>query len=197
MNKPNFTRFILLLLALAIFTSFSFAQQPTNDPEQVKQDTEIVNEKPVSENDPLPFLKTEQSLENSEPTTGKLLFKTFGALILIIGLIFFGAWSLKKLGFGGKKTNSLDNIPELAVLTKVSIEKNQTLAVIKFGEKILLVGATPQNFTLLADESKTKSVSVKSRSVAELLAEENNSFANEFDYAQSRLNLLENEGELV
>lgn len=194
MNSSNFTKFILLLLIIAALASISFAQAETPDkPEQKNQNAPV-----FGENDRLPFMQTEQMHDSNEPSSSGLLFKTLGAMLLIVGLIFFGAWGLKKLGFGGTKADLTTNAPDLAVLSTVSLGTNRTMSVVRFGERILLIGSTPQNFTLLADTKSEKPVSMRqTRSVAELLAEDDNSFAEEFAQAQSRLNLLDERGELI
>ena len=193
MNLSIFTKFILLLLVIAAFASFAFAQATPDKPEQTNQTPQV-----FGENDRLPFMQSEQMRESNEPSSSGLLFKTLGAMLLIVGLIFFGAWGLKKLGFGGTKANLATNAPDLSVLSTVSLGTNRTISVVKFGERMLLIGSTPQNFTLLADTKGEKPVSMmQSRSVAELLAEDDNSFAEEFAQAQSRLNLMDERGELI
>lgn len=130
--------------------------------------------------DKLPFMQKEQTAAApTEPSTGGLLIKSLGAMLLIIGLIFFGAWGLKKFGFGKFRINESADSPTLSIVSTVSVGTNCNLSVIQFGQRTLLVGSTPQSFTLLADETKeTEFTTENSRSVAEMLAEEN-SFANE------------------
>lgn len=133
--------------------------------------------------DRLPFMQTEQTATApAEPTTGGLIFKSFGAMLLIIGLLFFGAWALKKFGYGKFKTNESLDAPTVSILSTTSIGSNCNLSVIQFGQRTLLVGSTPQSFTLLADEinDEAEFSAVNSRSVAEMLAEET-SFAEELE----------------
>jgi flagellar biosynthetic protein FliO len=137
---------------------------------------------PTRPDDRLPFMQKEQTATApAEPSTGGLLIKSFGAMILIIGLIFFGAWGLKKFGFGKFKTNESADSPALSIVSTLSVGTNCNLSIIQFGQRTLLVGSTPQSFTLLADEMNEAEFSaMNSRSVAEMLAEET-SFAEELE----------------
>ena len=73
-------------------------------------------------------------------------------------------------------------------MSSVSVASGQTLSVVRFGERILLVGSTAQSFTLLADEfgEEESLIENKPKSVSDLLAEENASFGKELNRAQSR-----------
>ncbi len=123
------------------------------------------------------------------PSSGSLIFKTFGAMFLIIGLLFFGAWGVKKYGLFGVLKKSADDSVELRVSSSVSVGNGQTISVVRFGERILLVGSTPQSFTLLADEigGEIASGNLQPKSVSDLLAEENANFGKELNFAQNRL----------
>lgn len=140
----------------------------------------------------LPFMQNENNsgAANSEPGSGGLIVRTLGAMVLIVGVIFFGAWGLKKLGFGNLKTDSAEDVPDLAILSSVSLGGGRTISTVRFGEKILLVGSTAQSFTLLADGDTDNEIASlnQPRSVAQMLAEENDSFSAalekaEFDFA--------------
>ena len=120
-------------------------------------------------------------------------------MLLIVGLIFFGAWGLKKLGFGNSKAKSVEDAPDLDdSYHSVSLGSGRTISTVRFGERILLVGSTAQSFTLLADESdKETSGNSKPRSVAEMLAEENDSFEDEFARAETNLSDWTAEGDKI
>ena len=135
------------------------------------------------------------------------MLKTLGTLLFVVGLIFFGAWGAKKLGFGNAKTNVAEDA-QLTILSSVNLGNGRTISTVRFGDRVLVVGSTPQSFTLLAEEEASGAAAAKisfenSRSVAEMLAEEaeeenlfsgeNDSFAREFERAQSILNLRETE----
>lgn len=195
MKLLTFTKIMLFALVLFGFALNNFAQQPDiARTEQSAQKREV-----MGEDDRLPFMQNEQTpAENAEPTSGGLLLKTFGAMFLIVGLLFFAAWGLKKYGFGTLKTDAAaNNAPVLKVLSSLSVSSGQTLSVVRFGEKTLLIGSTAQSFTLLADEINEEIViprqppSVSALLAEEnsslLLAEENDAFGREFDDASSRL----------
>lgn len=181
-------KILLLMLCLLIFAPLCQAQTADAPPPNQNNITK--------ENDRLPFMKSEQTAQTEEPSTGGLLFKTLGAMLLIVGLIFFGAWGLKKFGFGALKSNHAhENAPDLAVISSVSLGSGRTISTVQFGERVLLVGSTAQTFTLLADESGEASFSNDNlrnsprqspRSVAEMLDETESSFADELESAQNK-----------
>ena len=119
-------------------------------------------------------------------------------MLLIGGLIFFGAWGAKKLGFGNSNSNGLPGDLDLAILSSVSLGNGRTISTVRFGERVLVVGSTPQSFTLLAEDVSGEKVSQRtSRSVAEMLAEENDSFGDEFERAQTELNSRQEKGATI
>lgn len=161
---------------------------------------------PMQEGERLTFMQKDEAVERSQPESGSLLLKTLGAMCLIVGLIFFGAWGLKKLGFAGviAAGSAKQNAPELQILSSVAPKNGQTISVVKFGERILVVGSTAQTFTLLAEETlapedsaadrageesgEFQALPVTPRSVAELLAEEEEiSFENELEKAENKM----------
>lgn len=161
---------LVSLFALSGFVSIGFAQNSNQPPEITRAD------------DRLPFMQSEQTaIAPAEPSTAGLLIKSFGAMLFIIGLIFFGAWGLKKFGFGKFKTNESADAPTLSIVSSLSVGTNCSLSIVQFGQRTLLVGSTPQSFTLLADETNEADFSAtNSRSVAEMLAEET-AFAEELE----------------
>jgi flagellar biogenesis protein FliO len=78
-------------------------------------------------------------------------------------------------------------------LTSVSLGNGRTISTVRFGERILLVGSTAQNFTLLAEEAlkPAETSLLQTRSVAELLDEEVADFDAEFERAEARLDLTD------
>ena len=173
--------FTILILLGSIFASFSatFAQDPAA-PQQTGSNAES-----MGENDRLPFMQNDSANADADPSSGSLIFKTFGAMFLIIGLLFFGAWGVKKYGLFGVLKKSADDSVELRVSSSVSVGNGQTISVVRFGERILLVGSTPQSFTLLADEigGEIASGNLQPKSVSDLLAEENANFGKELNFA--------------
>lgn len=201
--KTTFFKSILLLLFITI-ASFSvcYSQQPAQKP---AQNTEV-----LGENERIPFMQTENPVAINETSSVGLIVKTLGAMILIISLIFFGAWGLKKFGFGNANSNLDEDIPDLAILSTVSLGSGRTISTVRFGERILLVGSTPQSFTLLGDEAEKRalnhvSASENRISVAEMLAAEDteefkehkNSFAETFIQAEKNLDSWKTQGEKI
>ncbi len=172
--------FCLLIVNFSMTLNFSqtngAANVQTNQTVQTDQNAEV-----LGENERLPFMPNEKSADAAETGSGGLLLKTLGAMFLIVGLIFFGAWTLKKFGFGNSNLTPVENAPELAILSTISAGSNRTLSIVRFGARTLLIGSTAQSFTLLADEGNAEPpVLPQARSVADLLAEEKPDFNKEF-----------------
>jgi flagellar biosynthetic protein FliO len=213
MKIKFFTKFLSLLFAVAVCTQIGFAQQnqeqntkqtPVQQTQQAQPSPQ--NLEPLGEDESIPFMREqEKEAQTSGVSTGGLLVKTLGAMLLIVGLIFFGAWGLKKVGFNPLKKQSEGDVPDLSVLSSVSLGTNRTLSVVKFGERVLLVGSTAQSFTLLADKGEMTAdeeefTASNPRSVGEMLAEESASnntkaaFERDFIDAQKRMNFYEQTG---
>ena len=158
---------------------------------------------PMTEEDRLPFMQSESAA--AEPGSGGIMMRALGAMILIVGLIFGVAWGLKKLGPGGFGADKNAEGPDLTVLSTISIASGRTISTVRFGDKVLLVGATAQSFTLLAEAGGEEKSPVAGgeeernpRSVAEMLAEEERGralarFGVEFERAQRRLDAASDE----
>lgn len=215
MKSASLLKITVLLCAVIVSTTSVFAQAKTeiaktSAPAPQNSPTVQPNAAPFGEDDSIPFMREqEKAAQTSGVSTGGLLIKTLGAMFLIVGLIFFGAWGLRKVGFNPLKKNAEIDAPDLSVLSSVSLGTNRTLSVVKFGEKILLVGATAQSFTLLADRgaqipANADEFAVSNpRSVGEMLAEEaaeneqSTSFKRDFIEAQKRMNFYaETRGEI-
>lgn len=196
--KTVYAKILILFLIIAAVPNV-WAQDANNNQQPNQPQTAAV----FGENDRLPFMQNQEAQQASnEPSSGSLMLKTLGALLFVVGLIFFGAWGAKKLGFGTAKDNVSDDV-QLSILSSVNLGNGRTISTVRFGDRVLVVGSTPQSFTLLAEEAGGEKVSFEnSRSVAEMLAEEeeenlfsgeNNAFAREFERAQSILNLSKTE----
>jgi len=180
---------LFLLFVLVIFMPGVCAQEKKTEPKIATQ-SEV-----MKENDGLPFMQKRETPALKRTSSGSFLLKTLGATFLIIGLIFFGAWGLKKLGLGNFKSSGEHDAPDLTILSSVSPGSGRTLSVVRFGERTLLVGSTAQSFTLLADESvENHSLENNPRSVAEMLAEDNISFDEELEKAEQRFGWMKNHG---
>lgn len=175
--------FLLTLLILLPLITLSAQNQTANNLPET-----------LGENERLSFMAERDGVNAvAEPSTSGLIFRTFGALLLIGGLILAGAWGLKKFGAGNLGKVSPD-APDLAVVSTVSLGTNRTLSVVRFGEQTLLIGSTAQSFTLLAAENRFANQEFTpntTRSVAELLAAdisaEELSFADELAAATNNL----------
>lgn len=184
----------LIVLVILTSTTSKAQQQETNaSQQQTEQKTDAPNQPTKEQNyDNLPFMQTkENQTETSSSSAGALglMMRTVGALLLIIGLIVFAGWGLRK--FSGSRFGAKSNEgTQLTVLSTVPLGNNRSLAVVRFGERTLLIGSTPQSFTLLATEQEDYTQdNLPVRSVSELLKTENlNSFDNELFNAQNRAN---------
>jgi flagellar biogenesis protein FliO len=176
-----FLNIMMLFLLSTVLAPFAFAQSAPAEsgaPAAATHDDER-----------LPFMQHENAPESTDSvSTGGIILKTFGAMLIIVGLIFFVAWGLKKFGYGNKASSKAD-APELAIVSTVTVGSGRTISSIKFGNRVLLVGSTPQSFTLLADGADAfdgEPYPVQPRSVAEMLEAEE-SFAQEFAKADANM----------
>ena len=105
-----------------------------------------------SEASALPFKLNERS-ESLPPTPSltSLLLRTFGALLFIVGLIAAVGWALRYFGIVsfGKAQNETAG---LKVLNTLPLGERRSLLTIRFGDRTLLIGATPQGLSLLAEQ---------------------------------------------
>ena len=108
---------------------------------------------PVSQPKELPFkLNDRNELATEAPSASGLLLRTFGALLFIVGLIAAAGWGLRYFGvinFGKQQGETAG----LRVLDTVPLGERRTLTLVKFGERTLLIGSTPQGLTLLAEQA--------------------------------------------
>jgi flagellar protein FliO/FliZ len=124
-----------------------------------------------SADDRIPFMAQSGSEAGAEaPSAAGLLMRTLGALLLIIGLIAAAAWGLRRFG-GARFGAPSEDAPELAVLTTISLGDKRSLAAVRFGGRLLLIGSTAQSITLLATDDPKPVWDVQARSVADLLEE--------------------------
>jgi len=181
MRLPLITKLIMLALVWMAFTPLAFSQSAAEAPPA------NANSAPMTDGEKIPFMQTEEVHDTGTASTGSIIFKTFGAMLVVVGLLFFGAWGLKKFGFGGRRSAAAADAPELSIVSSVTVGNGRTISSVKFGNRILLVGSTAQSFTLLADGADEDPFPVENpRSVAELLAAED-SFENELAKADAGL----------
>jgi flagellar biosynthetic protein FliO len=142
---------------------------------------------PARSDRPAFLADTRNDTETGAPSAAGLLLRTLGALLLIIGLIVAAAGGLRRVGgarFGAPRADA----PELAVLATVALGDRRALAVVRFGQRTLLLGSTAQQITLLATEDSDAQASAPPfRSVAEMLREDQTpSFDQALERAQQR-----------
>ncbi|MEJ7708496.1 MAG: flagellar biosynthetic protein FliO [Pyrinomonadaceae bacterium] len=153
----------------------------------------------MSESDRLPFMQDDraQVSSSSEASSGPfgLLARTLGALLLIVGLIFGAGWGLKRYGgprFGA--TQQQLDMPALSVISTASLGERRSLAVVKFGERTLLLGSTQQTITLIAEEQNEDGAvpPLPVRRVADMLNQSHtdDSFEHQLSGAEERLEIV-------
>lgn len=128
---------------------------------------------PLREDERLTFMTESNAPPAEAPSAFGLLARTFGALLLITGLIVAAGYGLKKFG-GPRFGQTQEGAPDLTLLSSLSLGEKRSLAVVRFGQRTLLVGSTPQTLTLLSEEDELpieerQLTTGSSRSVAELL----------------------------
>lgn len=113
--------------------------------------TAVTEARPGAEQLPFKLNDRTESLPPPPSLTG-LLLRTFGALLFIVGLIAAAGWALRYFGivsFGKAQTEPAG----LKVMNTVPLGERRSLLLVRFGERTLLVGATPQGLTLLAEQN--------------------------------------------
>lgn len=158
MKWPIKTIGIFLLVGLLAQPSLAFFQQESQTTSQtgntVNHDNNTntnassnTQKETVKNEEPLPFMKEDAK---EEQVTGiGLLARTLGALLLILGLLVAGTWLLRRTS--GLKLAANGESP-VTVVSTTNIGEKQSLSVVKFGNKTLLVGATSQSIKVLATE---------------------------------------------
>jgi flagellar biosynthetic protein FliO len=134
------------------------------------------------------MLENEKASHEEAPSAAGLLLRTFGALLIIVGLIVAAAWGMKRFGgarFGTSKAES----PELAILNSIALGDRRSLAVVRFGERTLLLGSTQHGISLLAENGFANGRPPTLRSVADILDQdaENLGFGAELSIASAKL----------
>lgn len=79
----------------------------------------------------------------------KLVFNALLGIVLFVGILYLAYITTKYIGkrysLSGKSTRSLK------IMETIGLGKDSQLAVVKIGEKYLLVGVTPQNVSLVRE----------------------------------------------
>lgn len=173
----------IILICLLIFPFMAIAAQDSAPQPQTSPSVEA-----MGENDRITFLQSDRPADTGDPSSGTLLLKTIGAMAVIIGLIFTGSWAVRKYGLPGMQRSISGSEPDLKVLSTVSLGSGRSISTIRFGDRVLVVGSTAQEFTLLAEQTLAIDESIdRSRSVADMLADDEVSFDVEFERAQDHM----------
>lgn len=147
------------------------------------------SETPPAGEPELAFLRDEANQPAAEsPGLAGLLMRTLGALLLIVGMVVAAAWLMRRLG-AARSSLSREDVPELSVLTTVALGDRRSLAVVRFGAQIFLLGSTAQAITVLAAETPERVLyAAPPRSVADMLEGiDVNPFDYELAYARRAL----------
>lgn len=135
----------------------------------------VANSVEEPKSDRLTFMDDAGESERAEgPGAAWLMIRTLGALLLIVGLLLAATWALRRYG-GARFGSSRADAPELSILSTVALGDKRSLAVVRFGDKTLLIGSTAQGITLLESESESVSEGERepvARSVADLLRDD-------------------------
>jgi flagellar protein FliO/FliZ len=176
-RKTILALLLLMFLASPVWSQkhqSASAPSPTPTPETKVEQTAVApvpqSSPVVQSDDRLPFMsESAREEQQAAPSTGGLMLRTLGALLLIVGLIVAAAWGMKRFG-GARFGKAVEDSPNLVVLNSVGLGDKRSIAVIRFGERTMLIGSTAQSITLLAEEQNQFSPS-DLPSVAEMLGE--------------------------
>ena len=80
--------------------------------------------------------------------SGTTILTTAGYLFLLLGVIFLAYWLLKRFGVPGALTSGRGG-PRL--LSRLMLGNRQSVAVVRYRDKDLLLGVTEHNITLLSE----------------------------------------------
>jgi flagellar protein FliO/FliZ len=82
--------------------------------------------------------------------SGTTILTTAGYLFLLLGVIFLAYWLLKRFGVPGALTSSGPNGPKL--VNRLMLGNRQSVTVVRYRDRDLLLGVTEHSVTLLAEE---------------------------------------------
>ena len=93
--------------------------------------------------------------------TGMSVLTTLGYLCLLLGIIFLAYWLLKRLGIQGVGMRSGRGGPQL--LSRMMLGTRQSLIVVRYRERDLLVGVTEQNITLISEDLADENIEISDK----------------------------------
>lgn len=122
----------------------------------------------VEEDDTIPFMKREAERGKLASGEGFALGRALGALLLVLGLLAFGVFLVKR--FGPNRAPTHGAAVAVAVLKSVPLGDRRALLVVHFAGKNLLLGSTPHGISLLdSDDDLTPAAAPTSVAVGDLL----------------------------
>lgn len=125
---------------------------PPPPSETIAEATENTTPNTSTKEEKLPFKLNDRKEVNVPPPSALgLVVRTIGALLLIVGMVFGAAWLLRRfdlLPFN----NTKDEANGLKVVSTIRLGERRALSVVKFGEKMLLIGSSPEGLTLLSEQ---------------------------------------------
>jgi flagellar biogenesis protein FliO len=124
----------------------------TDTKTETKASTSAAATEAKPEAERLPFKLAERAeAMPPPPSLAGLLLRTLGALLFLVGLIAAAGWALRYFGilnFGKAQVEAAG----LKVINTLPLGERRSLLMVKFGERTLLIGATPQGLSLLAEQ---------------------------------------------
>ncbi|BCS89362.1 flagellar biosynthetic protein FliO [Pseudodesulfovibrio sediminis] len=104
--------------------------------------------------------------------SGTTILTTAGYLCLMLGAIFLAYWLLKRFGVPGAMSGQ--GGPRL--ISRLMLGNRQSIAVVRYRDKDMILGVTEENITLLASEEAGEDIEVEqpARSFASFLKRSGN-----------------------
>ncbi|SCA63763.1 Uncharacterized protein SCG7109_BB_00040 [Chlamydiales bacterium SCGC AG-110-M15] len=154
----NYTQYLfitlLTLLTLSLTTSFTsaFAEDSPSSPPSTTE--ESLTGTPPTHSLPAP--------EKSEFNFGEEFSKMILILALIIGLLLFSAWFLKRLMH--QRVEQMNQSSEIKILERRIINQKTIIYIMEVSGKRIVVGESPAGLTTLADLGSETNPSTTSKS---------------------------------
>ncbi len=97
--------------------------------------------------DPMSYDSTKAALAEQEISPVIVVFRIIGSLAMLSALIIAVVWGIKKAGVAGNITTSDDSSLEL--LEELSTAPGNSVVLVRFNDKVLLLGQTGSSITTL------------------------------------------------
>lgn len=101
-------------------------------------------------------IMAQQAVEKTsavDPVSSSYMLKLTAGLVLVVGLVFFLAWLVKKTQLVQGSNSGL-----IKIVSAISVGQRERIALIQVGEEQILVGLTPGRIDKLHKLEKTLSV---------------------------------------